>query len=510
MAATAVATKPKRARRARATAAARERKHRTRQKIGFVTKARQAAATFASLARILLTRAWRVLLGLFAGVRGGFSAVAPALRWMLRRWHYGAIPVGVALLALMLTPIGWDMMGGLAGGGSSATAPQPEAVAPKIPAPKMSASERSGPKLTLPKISMPKLSGPLITVPNISLPSFVKEPVEKFDRFLSGALVEERSRVLIADITDRAGQGEEDLGLVVAVVLEAELSRGSYFTVSPRERTLTVAGSDGQDTGLALRPASALSLAQATGSAALITGELTQEDSVRSLVLMVQGTQGEELYTLAVEIDEEGLLEAVGVAAQDLAHRLGEADTGEGNNPLGPFLTRSLPAAQAYVQARAHLYRSEFRQAAEAAQEATSHDSAFAAAHRLMAEAYALSGRRALARQALETAWEFRDRLFERERLRLAADRDALAGRHSEAILAYDFLFSQFRDDAAALKSQAILQELVGVRGGGSGNLTVAYSIDPVDWPPLERISSYLGYPGGVPSYGESKAEDVE
>ncbi len=478
-----------------------------------MTRARQASATFVSQARAIVTRAWRLLLGLFTAVRGGFRLLVPALRWTLHRWHYGAIPVAVALLALMLTPIGWDMMGGMTSGWSSTTAPEPEAVAPKIPTPNTSASERSIPKLTLPKISMPKLSGPLITVPNISLhlPAFVREPVEKFDRFLSGALVEQQSRVLIADITDRAGDEEESLGLVVAVVLEAELSRGSYFTVSPRERALTVADSDGQDTGLALRPASALSLAEATGSAALITGELTQEDSVRSLVLMVQGAQGEELYTLAVEVGEAGLLEAVGVAAQDLARRLGEADTGEGSNSLGPFLTRSLPAAQAYVKARTHLFRSEFGQAAEAAQEATSHDPAFAAAHRLMAEAYALSGRRALARQALETAWEFRDRLSERERLRLAADRDALAGRHSEAILAYDYLFSQFRDDVAALKSQAILQELIGVRGGGSGNLTVAYSIDPVDWPPLERFSAFLGYRGSVPSYGgESKAEGVE
>lgn len=509
MAATSVATKPKRTTAARSTVAARERERRTRQKIGFVTKARQATATLASLARVVLKRAWQVVLSLFAGVRGGFRALALALRWMLRRWHYTAIPVAVAVLALMLTPIGWDMVGTLTNGASTTTAPEPVAVAPQLPTPSPSASEPSSPRVTLPKISVPKLSGPLITVPNMSLPNFVKEPVEKFDRFLSGALVEERSRVLVADITDRASDEEESLGLVVAIVLEAELARGSHFTVPPRERALTVADSDGQETGLALRPASALSLAEATGSAALITGEL-KEDSIPRLVLMVQGTEGEELYTLTIEVGEAGLLEAVGVAAQDLASRLGGVGTGEGRDPQGPFLTRSIPAAQAYVKARTHLYQSEFRQAAEAAQEATSHDPAFAAAHRLMAEAYALTGRRALSRQALETAWEFRERLTERERLRLAADRVAMAGRHSEAILAYDNLFGQFRDDVAALKSQAILQELVGVRGGGSGNLSVAYSIDPVDWPPLERISAYLGYRGNLPSYGESKAESVE
>ncbi len=40
---------------------------------------------------------------------------------------------------------------------------------------------------------------------------------------------------------------------------------------------------------------------------------------------------------------------------------------------------------------------------------------------------------------------------------------------------------------------------MIGVRGGGEGNLRVAYSIDPYDWPPLSRIARYLGYSGPLP-----------
>jgi hypothetical protein len=93
-----------------------------------------------------------------------------------------------------------------------------------------------------------------------------------------------------------------------------------------------------------------------------------------------------------------------------------------------------------------------------------------------------------------------RGRLSERERLRLAADRKALAGRYSDAIAAYDRLFSLYRDDVGALKSQAVLQRMIGARGRGVGNLRVAYSIDPVDWPSLQRIARFLGYRGRLPS----------
>jgi len=121
-------------------------------------------------------------------------------------------------------------------------------------------------------------------------------------------------------------------------------------------------------------------------------------------------------------------------------------------------------------------------------------------AHRLLAEAYALNGQRRSARAALESAWRFSERLTERERLRILADRHAWDGRLEEAVLTYDDLFYNHRDDVGALKSQALLQRTIGVRGGGEGNLRVAYTIDPHDWPALSRIARYLGYGGRLPN----------
>ena len=37
------------------------------------------------------------------------------------------------------------------------------------------------------------------------------------------------------------------------------------------------------------------------------------------------------------------------------------------------------------------------------------------------------------------------------------------------------------------------------MRGGGEGNLRVAYGIDKYDWPRLDRIARFLGYNGTLP-----------
>ncbi len=193
-------------------------------------------------------------------------------------------------------------------------------------------------------------------------------------------------------------------------------------------------------------------------------------------------------------------------ATRALAARLGEPldDVGEivGGESIWTknSLSRTPAALAAFADARAHLYGGRHSAAAARARAAIRRDSAFASAHRLLAEAEALRGRRIAARRSIEAAYRFRDRLTERERLRLVADREALNGRFSEAILAYENLFQHYRDDVTALKSIGLLQRMIGARGGGEGNLAAAYALDPVDWPPLARIARYLGYRGRLPA----------
>lgn len=319
----------------------------------------------------------------------------------------------------------------------------------------------------------------------------------------AGPLLEPGARVLVADLAV-SGQAD-DLGGVLALVVEAELARSPYFGVVRRERAL-MAQPQGFGSEFGLNEERALALAPRAASAAVITGEVHESERGLDLALVVLDAAGGELYRVNARAVPSELLAALKPAAQDLRRRLGERAI-ESSLPPRPVLSRSLPALRAYYRARAHLYRGEHRQAIVAASEALRHDSAFAAGYRVQAEAYAGTGQRRRARQVIEKAWQFRNRLSERERLRLAADREALAGRYSAAIRAYDQLFARYRDEVGALKSQAILQEMIGARGGGAGHLQVAHSIDPVDWPPLERIARFLGYRGRLPSRGESPTE---
>lgn len=229
-------------------------------------------------------------------------------------------------------------------------------------------------------------------------------------------------------------------------------------------------------------------------------------DSSRALVpdsiqLSIFDPRGRELYGIKAELSPEtGGLAAMEELANVLRRRLGEASEEIESSPgAGEVLSLSAEALAAYSRAKMHLYAGRWAQAIRAARVATRHDSTFAGAYQAQAEAYAMVGQRARARSMLEAAYQARRRAPERERFRIQADRLAWDGRAEAALIAYEELFQRYRDDAGALKAEALIQWQIGVRGGGEGNLRVAYSIDRLDWPRLDRLARYLGYRGRLP-----------
>jgi len=449
-----------------------------------------------SLQRRISTRAWRVMHWLATRSARG-----------LRRHRYATASLSLSLIILLTSPLTSAMLDGLLQGTRERIASLPEPSLPSIQVPSVSLPEVSIPKVTFHKPRLPKLSAPELRVPNVEVPdisiqfpAFVTVPIKRLDEILTGPLAEPGDRVLVADFTGD-GDSASDLGRVLSLVLEAELVPARRFTVVPRERALAALPSPTRGDAFALGVERAIALAPATASAAVVTGRYEIADGAYSLDLLILSTSGEETYSIRSLGPEAGLLEAVIENARQLSRRLGEPEeeTAE-SSPTVPGLSTSLPALLAYSDARAQLWRGRYRESITSAAAATRHDSAFAAAHLLAAQSYALVGERWRAKQALESAWQDRGRLPERERLRLAADREVFAGRYSDAIAGYDRLFGRYRDDVMALKSQAIVQRMIGARGRGSGNLRVAYSIDPVDWPPLRQVARFLGYRGRLPS----------
>jgi DNA-binding SARP family transcriptional activator len=363
----------------------------------------------------------------------------------------------------------------------------------------------------LPDVQAPSL--PSVSLPRVTLrtPSFVETGVSRIAEMLSGSLLEESGEwLLLADVEIDAPTGEEgaaatDIDVSAAVLtlaLEADLRQARFFFVVPYERALLARRRQGGGASETLPLAEALALAGAEGYAAVISGRLTRHVGVDSVRLQVLNAAGDTLYGVAAELTEgSSALETLVGLTPVVRRRLGEpGDDIETSLPPTQILSTSVAALEAYARARIHYYAGRYSSAITSSRRAASRDSTFAMAHRLLAEAYALNGQRRSARGALESAWRFSERLTERERMRILADRHAWDGRLEEAVLTYDDLFYNHRDDVGALKSQALLQRTIGVRGGGEGNLRVAYTVDPHDWPALSRIARYLGYGGRLPN----------
>jgi tetratricopeptide (TPR) repeat protein len=245
----------------------------------------------------------------------------------------------------------------------------------------------------------------------------------------------------------------------------------------------------------------AVAVAAAENLAAVVAAAMRRVGGADVLSLTVFSPAGDTLYSVAAQVTPEAnSLETLAGLARTVRRRLGEPRGEiEGSSLAKQVLSTSPDAMRLYAEAERHFNQGRYSQAVAAAVEAVDRDSTFAMAYRTLAESYAMLGQRTRARTALEAAWNNSGRLNRREQLRLLGDRHTWEGRYAEAVFTYDELFKQHRDDVGALKSQAIVQRMIGARGMGIGNLKVAYSIDRYDWPPLSRIARYLDYRGRLP-----------
>lgn len=361
----------------------------------------------------------------------------------------------------------------------------------------------------LPNVEAPSL--PRVSLPRVTIrtPSFVETGVSRIAELFSGPLFEESGEwLLVADVeivgpdgASAAAATDGATAVILGQLLEADLVQSRYVNVVPRERALIAKRRTGGSSSQTLPLDDALTLAGAADFAAVLASRVTRYEGVDSVSLQVFNAAGDTLYGVAAEVSgESSTLETLTGLTRAVRRRLGESrDDVQASVPPRQALSTSASALDAYARGRLHYFAGRYAQAIAAARQALGRDSTFALAYRLLAEAQALNGQRTSARNSLEAAWRYNERLTERERLRLLADRHAWDGRHSEAALTYDDLFNRYRDDVGALKSQALLQRIIGVRGGGEGNLRIAYTIDPYDWPPLSRIARYLGYRGALP-----------
>jgi hypothetical protein len=379
----------------------------------------------------------------------------------------------------------------------------------QLSVPRVSLPKFSLPEISLPSVSMPEVSAPDVTVPELGLsefempgfvrqaPAVVRRSSARLGDLVLGPPVVEGDQIVVADLEWTAV--EDGRGLPLGLALETYLAQSRVFGVVPRERAITALGRP-RGEGLELSSESALEATRAAGYAAVVAGRtVTSEEGATTLRLALLDSTGKERRVVDAPLSEENPLEALEEAARDLRRSLGEADTRIGaDSPTGRIFTPSYAALEALAESRSHLFADRHARGAQAARAAIRQDSSFALAYMNLGVAYALGGDHRRARAALDAAWQWRERLPERERLRLEADRLVFQRRYVDAILAYEELYQTYRDDVDALKSQYMVRNLVDA-GSADGNLYIAYRRDSVDWPSLDRVARYLGYARPLP-----------
>jgi len=276
---------------------------------------------------------------------------------------------------------------------------------------------------------------------------------------VSTGVLEERGRIILADFVDRSGDTSRanavteafriDLGQSPAVTLVQGSDLTEAFARMQREppRNITVD--------------LAREVATREGIRAVVSGEINSVGG--SYVLSAQlldATTGNVLVPLRETArDSTELVEALDRLSKGLRERVGESlKSIRGGPALERVATASLPALRKFSQASRASDAGEAGRAVTLFQEAIALDSAFAGAYRslsLLLGNYAIE--RALAMTSIHKAYEYRDRLTERERLWTEGAYHLQRDETQEALNVYLTLLDMAPDDAALLNNIGVV-----------------------------------------------------
>jgi DNA-binding winged helix-turn-helix (wHTH) protein/tetratricopeptide (TPR) repeat protein len=249
-------------------------------------------------------------------------------------------------------------------------------------------------------------------------------------RTLAGALppspaptfISERDTILVADIENRTGDPVFDGTIRQALLLH--LAQSPFLEILTDRKVLTVLGYMGQP-GAPIAGDIALEVCQRTGSRAAITGSIFAlgDDYVIGLQAL-QGESGDMLVTEQARAHGKSeVLKALDTAAIGLRNKLGESlgSIKQFSRPFDEVATASLDALKAYSMGRVQwLTRGEAAGKPHMLR-AIELDPEFASAYSALSHMCANMGQTQEARYYMQKAYDLRERVTERERVRTIA-----------------------------------------------------------------------------------------
>lgn len=276
---------------------------------------------------------------------------------------------------------------------------------------------------------------------------------------ISSGEMGERERLILADFENRTSDSTH--GTTVTELMRIGLSQSTAIsTMDPLQlgRTLQLMRRDVSD-GVTEEVAHAA--AEREGLKGIITGEVAAIGSRLTITARLVSTDGDVLLAETEQAaGADDLVDAVDRISNRMRERFGESlrDIRRGK-PLERVTTGSMRAMRVFTQGLEAWNQGDQTRALQLLEEAIADDTMFAMAYRKVAIILNNEGeQRARAVEAASKAYEFRDRLTERERyLVTAAYHTVVTGNTDQQISAYRTVLDMYPDDTYALNNLGVI-----------------------------------------------------
>jgi tetratricopeptide (TPR) repeat protein/tRNA A-37 threonylcarbamoyl transferase component Bud32 len=276
---------------------------------------------------------------------------------------------------------------------------------------------------------------------------------------LAAGVIRDRDRILLAEFENRTR--DSVLGNVITDAFRIDVTQSPLVNLVPPEQVAAALERMRRSTNAKIDAALAREIATREGIKAVLTGEVASAGSQFVLsAQLVLPRSGEVLVGhRETARDSTEIMHAVDRVSKKVRERIGESlKSLRAEPPLEQVTTSSLPALRKYSQAVHSKVLGEDERALGFLSEAVMLDTAFAMAYRGLGLIYARRGERAQAAEAFTKAYQYRDRLTERERYyATAAYYSDVTSEAEKAVATYRALLKSYPDDQPALNNLGVL-----------------------------------------------------
>ena len=275
-------------------------------------------------------------------------------------------------------------------------------------------------------------------------------------------VLEEQDRVILTEFVDQSG--DATLAGAVTEAFRVDLGQSPMITLVQGSELAEAFARMEREPPAILTVDLAREVAAREGIKAVVSGEINSVGGQYVLSTQVlAASSGDILVSLReTASDSTELIAALDRLSKGLRERVGESLVSIRSGPaLRRVTTASLPALRKYSQASRAMDAGEAGRAVSLFQEAIELDTAFAMAYRGLAIQLLNYGiERALATSSMNKAYEYRDRLTEKERLWTEGSYHMGRGETDEALSAYQTLLEMEPEGAAILNNIGVLYNL--------------------------------------------------